>query len=117
MLLFSLVGLGIVLFFVYKLYLFADSKSKLIKANQTGYKVSGSGLDKLYSIVWNPFARQMIWMNWKLKLGLIQPLKVGSLVPDTPLVRLNGSSCHLLKDFVNQCPPNVPLVINVGSYN
>lgn len=112
-----LIGVSAVMVLGVLFYRFVDSKSKLIKSNQTGYKVSGSGVDKLYSIMFNPFARQMIWLNWQLKCGLIKPLSVGSLAKDVSLVHLDGTSCSLIKDFVRNCPTDMPLVVNIGSYN
>jgi hypothetical protein len=92
-------------------------KSKLVKENETFYKYKVSGFQKLLAILKNPYARQAIWSRWMIKLGLKKQLGVGSLAPEVDLVSLDGKSTVKLIAQYAAMAPDVPLIVNMGSYN
>lgn len=42
--------------------------------------------------------------------------KMGAKAPDAKLVRLDGTNCNLLEDYVAKMEPGMPLILNMGSF-
>ena len=86
-----------------------QTKSKLIKKNQVGHKI--------ISVAKSQWARKKLWMDLQLRCGLLKPLTIGMLAPNARLIHLNGSNCRLVNDIINKLPQDMPLIVNIGSYN
>ena len=110
--------IGCVFLVVIGLFLFwVENWRKKLKANQFAYKVKGSGVEKLFSIVYNPWAQRQVLIGWKIRLGLLKPLSLGSRAPGGKLVGLDGLPSELVQDCIQTMPPGMPLILNIGSYN
>ncbi len=73
--------------------------------------------DKILAVIRNGWARKQIIANWKIKFGLIDTIKVGSIAPDASLVSLNGKTMmSLKKDYLDKYS-DIPLILHIGSYN
>jgi len=73
---------------------------------------------KLLSLLWNPF----FWSRlFKLIRRLLFPNRSANVIHlnlpalDVDLVGLDGTEYKLVKDFVNKT--DIPLILNIGSYN
>ena len=81
------------------------------------YKYDGSGLTKFKSVIRNTMVFRQIIRKIKLKLACISRPASGKKAPDAILVSLaDGARRSLAKDYFNQTP-NIPLILNAGSYN
>ncbi len=100
------------------IYLWIQNVSKKIKSNETAYKYSGSsGAQKMVAVLSNSYAREAVWRNWKIWMGLApMPLKIGEKAPECDLIGVDGRSKYkLLRDYANKT--DIPLILNIGSYN
>ncbi len=93
----------------------ARDQGKLIKENETHYKYSVSGFQKLLGVLQNPYARSAILTRWKIKLGIEKQLQNGSKAPEVDLVTLDGKNMKLIENY--GVMNSLPLILNIGSYN
>jgi hypothetical protein len=64
-----------------------------------------------YGKLWSRFIRYLYPAHYPV-VEMTKP------VLDANLVSLDGETNYsLVKDFVDTCPPNMPLIINIGSFN
>ncbi len=98
-------------------YSWAQRVAKKIKRNETAYKYSGSGIQKMIAVFSNYYARKALLQKLKIVLGILSPpISVGCEAPECDLVALDGSTCfQLVRDIANVT--DVPLILNIGSYN
>lgn len=75
---------------------------------------------RLLSMFFNPWFWDLVYkrvLYW-LFPSLDKTIKLNSPALDASLVSLDGKSqLSLLRDIINQMPRDMPLVLNMGSYN
>jgi hypothetical protein len=67
---------------------------------------------------WGYFKRsfKQFYQHYRLKWFPVPKATLGSRCPDAKLVSLDGEELSLLDDFVNKMDPDMPLILNMGSY-
>ncbi len=99
------------------IYLWIQMVAKKIKRNETAYKYTAGGLEKMLAVFSNSYARKAVFRSWQIRLGLVSnPVQVGDAASECDLVDLNNSPKKLVKDFIN-ATADMPLILNIGSYN
>jgi hypothetical protein len=81
-------------------------------------KIGGENfLNSLYSFgYWKASWRRFVG-DYKLILFPQPQAVLGSQAVDCQLVDLEGKEHSLLQDFINNSPPDVPVILNFGSYS
>ncbi len=120
---FLLLGIGIFLLIALVGYIF-------VFIFVSGSKPSGGNYDKFVHETCSsktPFIKTVLtfgyfkrtfkqfYQHYKLKLFPVPKAQLGKACPDAKLVTLNGEMKSLLANYVN-VNPEIPLILNMGSY-
>lgn len=74
------------------------------------------GWQKLISVLFNPWFWDFIWKKIQ-RFFYPSSIKLYGPAPDAQLVGLDGvSKISLMKDYIEKSP-DIPLILNFGSYN
>lgn len=88
---------------------------ELYKSNDSRYQYTF--INKLRSMLVNPLAKRKIYLNILRKFGFLKAAADrGMQAPEATVVTLDGKRMKLIGDL-HMASPNIPLVLNIGSYN
>jgi hypothetical protein len=75
---------------------------------------------RILSALTNPWLWHLVWCRILQFFfpSNYRPIKIMDPPPDAKLISLDGKKGYsLVKDFVEPLSPDLPLIVNVGSYN
>ena len=106
------------------LYLFQNSLCRSVRVinvvTMQPVKSKKTFMERLISVIFNRWFWDFVYKRilYFLFPSMDKTIKLLSPPLDAALVGLDGSTKYsLLNDFINKTPANMPLVINMGSYN
>lgn len=94
------------------------SRIKKLKDVKVHYRLEDSVTfsQKLHIALTNPWALKQAWASFKIVLGISRQLREGDAAPEVDLISVDGKrTVKLIGQYA--ASSNLPLIINIGSFN